>query len=93
MVDQSDDYILNVINENKSKFYEYKKKKVEKFRDRRIKAINKLSKMKGWSFGDSNPYFDDVFNILPNTKATNSKEYKKERRKYEEDVIRNATTY
>lgn len=93
MVDQSDQYILEVINKNKVEYFEMRKKKIEKFKDRRIKAINKLSKKRGWTFGDNNPCFDDVWNILPNTKATNSKEYKKERRQYEKDVIRNATTY
>jgi len=87
MIDQNDSYISYLISKNRSEYYEQRKKKIEKFRDRRLTAINKLSKKKGWSFGDSNPYFDDVFNILPNTKATNSKEYRKERRKYEKDVI------
>lgn len=91
MVDQTRWGVLDVISENKAKTFEIKKKKIEKFKDRRFKAINRLSKKRGWTFGDMNPCFDDVMTILPTSKATNSKEYKQERRKYEKDILNNYT--
>ena len=48
------------------------------WKDKRIAAINRLSKMKGWSCSDNNPYFDLVQNIYK-TKAKSLKQFKEER--------------
>lgn len=87
MVDQTRWGILDVINQNKARAFEIRKKKTEKFQARRIKAMTKLSKKRGWTFGDNNPFFEDVYSIMPHSKATNSKEYKQERRKYEKNIL------
>ena len=47
------------------------------WKTRKIKAINKLSKKKGWSSNDNNPYFYLVHEIYK-TKATNPKQFKEE---------------
>jgi hypothetical protein len=91
MVDQTRWGVSDVISENKGKTFEIRKKKIEKFQQRRIKAMTKLSKKRGWTFGDNNPFFEDVYSIMPHSKATNSKEYKQERRKYEKDILNNYT--
>ena len=47
------------------------------WKTRKIKAINKLSKKKGWSSNDNNPYFYLVHEIYK-TKATTPKQFKEE---------------
>jgi hypothetical protein len=47
------------------------------WKDKRIAAINRLSKIKGWSCSDNNPYFDLVQNIYK-TKAKSLKQFKEE---------------
>jgi len=47
------------------------------WKDKRIKAINRLSKIKGWSTSSSNKYFDEVQEIYK-TSAHSLKEFKKE---------------
>ena len=47
------------------------------WKDKRIKAINKLSKIKGWKTSTSNKYFDEVQEIYK-TSANSLKEFKKE---------------
>ena len=89
MVDQTRWEVSDVISENKGKTFEIKKKKSEKFLDRRFRAICKISKKRGWNASDNNPLFDDVYSIMPHSKATNSKEYKQERRKYEKNILNN----
>lgn len=40
------------------------------WKDKRIEAINKLSKKRGWSFSDTNPYFEEIQDIyLSNLKS------------------------
>ena len=34
-------------------------------KDRREKFIDRLSRKKGWSFSDMNPYFTEVYEIMP----------------------------
>ena len=63
MVDQTRWGVSDVISENKGKTFEIKKKKIEKFQERRIKAMTKLSNKRGWTFGDNNPFFEDVYSI------------------------------
>ena len=46
------------------------------WKTRKIKAINKLSKKKGWSSNDNNPYFYLVHEIYK-TKATTPKQISK----------------
>lgn len=46
------------------------------WKDKRIKAINKLSKIKGWNTSPSNKYFDEVQEIYK-TSANSLKEFKK----------------
>tara|TARA_R100000231_G_scaffold116322_3_gene86677 strand:+ start:462 stop:743 length:282 start_codon:yes stop_codon:yes gene_type:complete len=92
MVDQTRWGISDVISQNKGRRYEMKKKKSEKFLDRRVKAMTKISKKRGWDFSDANPFFDDVYLIMPHSKATNSREYKQERKKYEKNNNINVPT-
>ena len=47
------------------------------WKTRKINAINKLSKKKGWSASDKNPYFYLVHEIYK-TKATTPKQFKEE---------------
>lgn len=47
------------------------------WKTRKINAINKLSKKKGWNAGDNNPYFYLVHEIYK-TKATTPKQFKEE---------------
>ena len=47
------------------------------WKDKRIEAINRLSKIKGWRTDDGNKYFDEV-QELSKTKARSLKEFKKE---------------
>ena len=91
MVDQTRWGVSDVISENRGKTFEIRKKKSEKFLDRRFRAICKISKKRGWNASDNNPFFDDVYSIMPHSKVTNSKEYKQERRKYEKDILNNYT--
>ena len=51
------------------------------WKTRKIKAINKLSKKKGWSSNDNNPYFYLVHEIYK-TKATTPKQFKEEQNGY-----------
>ena len=46
------------------------------WKDKRIKAINRLSKIKGWNTSSSNKYFDEVQEIYK-TSANSLKEFKK----------------
>ena len=49
-----------------------------------------MSNKRKWTFGDNNPYFEEVFTHMPRIKAVNLNEYKrklKERKKNEKDRI------
>ena len=56
------------------------------WKDKRIAAINKLSKKKGWSASDTNPYFDEI-NAIYESDAKTLSEFKKEMllKKFTED--------
>ena len=58
--------------------------KSKSWSERRVDAINRLSKKKGYPSSDVNPLFDEYIAIL-NTKAKTKKEYKEERRKHAVD--------
>ena len=47
------------------------------WKDKRIEAINRLSKIKKWNTSSSNKYFDEVQELYK-TKARSLKEFKKE---------------
>ena len=47
------------------------------WKDQRIKAINKLSKKKGWGSCPNNPYFEEVHEIY-STEAKSLHEFKKD---------------
>ena len=47
------------------------------WKDKRIEAINRLSKIKKWNTSPSNKYFDEVQELYK-TKARSLKEFKKE---------------
>jgi|DEB0MinimDraft_6_1074348.scaffolds.fasta_scaffold229525_2 hypothetical protein len=51
------------------------------WKDKRINAINRLSRMKGWNTSPNNPYFEQVLRIYE-SKATNLKEFKHAEEKY-----------
>lgn len=66
-------------------------KKVTHIKDwasRRIEAINYISKKRGWSCSDNNPFFDEWIAIL-NSKAKTKQEYKLERRKNAKNILVN----
>jgi hypothetical protein len=46
------------------------------WQDKRINAINRISKRKGWKTNDSNPYFEE-YDLVLHTPAKTKKEYKK----------------
>lgn len=54
----------------------------------RLKFINDESIKKGWSFGDNNPFFVEVYELMDKIEAKTMKEYlqklKVERDKYEQ---------
>ena len=54
----------------------------------RLKFINDDSIKKGWSFGDNNPFFVEVYELMDKIEAKTMKEYlqklKVERDKYEQ---------
>ncbi len=54
--------------------------------ERRIEAINYISKKKGWACSDNNPYFDEWIAIC-NSKAKTKKEYKLERKKNVKNIM------
>lgn len=62
-------------------------------KEQRLKFINDLSIKKGWSFGDNNPFFVEVYELMDKIKADTMEEYLKkleiERKKYEENAMRN----
>jgi translation initiation factor IF-2 len=47
------------------------------WKDKRIEAINKLSKKKGWSSSDTNPYLEEIHAIYESDART-LLEFKKE---------------
>ena len=59
----------------------------------RLKFINDLSIKKGWSFGDNNPFFVEVYELMDKIEAKTMKEYmrklKLERKKYEKMAMLN----
>jgi len=59
-----------------------KKKVVTKWQDKRVAAINRLSKTKRIPCNKCNPYFCEYHAIL-NSKAITKKEYKQERKNNE----------
>lgn len=66
-------------------------KKVTHIKDwasRRIEAINYISKKRGWSCSDNNPFFDEWIAIL-NSKAKTKQEYKLERSKNAKNILVN----
>lgn len=63
---------------------------VDKIIEKRLEFITRISNKRKWSFGDSNPYFDEVYTHMPKIKAVTLNEYKrklKERKKNEKDRI------
>ena len=59
----------------------------------RLKFINDLSIKKGWSFGDNNPYFVEVYELMDKIEADTMEEYLEklqiEKEKYEKNAMRN----
>ena len=47
------------------------------WKSKRIKAIDRLTKKKGWDYSDNNPYFEEVWKNLPKSNAKSLSEYKK----------------
>jgi len=66
----------------------------DKIKEKRLDLITKVSKRRRWSFGDTNPYFDEVYSFMPKIEANTIREYKiklkEERRKQNEvDIFTN----
>ena len=59
----------------------------------RLKFINDESIKKGYTFGDNNPFFVEVYELMDKIQATTLKEYKRklklERKKYEKMAMLN----
>jgi len=67
----------------------------EAIKDRRLDIINRISKRRHWTFSDMNPYFAEVYEIMPKiTEALSYKSYKKqlklEKVKYEKMAMLNS---
>ncbi|MAJ62427.1 MAG: hypothetical protein CL556_11445 [Alphaproteobacteria bacterium] len=66
---------------------------MDKIKRQRLKLINEVSIKKGWTFGDNNPFFVEVYELMDKIEAKTMKEYMKklklERKKYEENAMRN----
>ena len=67
----------------------------EAIKDRRLDIINRISKRRHWTFSDMNPYFVEVYEIMPKiTEALSYKSYKKqlklEKVKYEKMAMLNS---
>jgi len=62
-------------------------------KEQRLKFINKISVKRRWTFGDNNPFFIEVYELIDKIQADTLKEYKRklklERKKYEENAMRN----
>ena len=43
-------------------------------KDKRLDFITKISKKRKWSFGDTNPYFDEVYTHMPKIEASDLNE-------------------
>ena len=60
---------------------------------KRLKFINDESIKKGYTFGDNNPYFVEVYELMDKIEAKTMKEYMKklkiEKEKYEKNAMRN----
>tara|TARA_A100001391_G_scaffold192394_2_gene166623 strand:+ start:255 stop:479 length:225 start_codon:yes stop_codon:yes gene_type:complete len=54
--------------------------KLRDWSTRRVDAINKLSKKRGYPCNDTNPFFDEYI-AIQNSYAKTKREYKEERRK------------
>lgn len=67
---------------------------MDKVKEIRLKLIDKISRKRHWSFGDSNPYFDEVYTIMPKIEAKTYREYKRklkiEKEKYEKMAMFNS---
>lgn len=63
------------------------------WKTKRLNLIDKISRKKNWSFGDSNPYFDEVYTIMPKIDAKSYREYKRklkiEKEKHEKMAMYN----
>ncbi len=52
------------------------------WKEKQISAINRLSKAKGWSNSDTNPYFERVWNVIYNDKIKTKQQMKEELKKH-----------
>lgn len=66
---------------------------METIKLQRLRFLNKLTIKRKWTFGDMNPYFIEVYELMDKIEANTFKEYKRklklERKKYEENAMRN----
>jgi len=66
----------------------------EAIKNKRMDIINRISKRRHWTFSDMNPYFVEVYEIMPKiTEALSYRSYKKqlkiEKAKYEKMAMLN----
>lgn len=52
------------------------------WKDKQYAAITRLSKKKGWDFGDNNPYFERAYIFLPRVSIKTKDQLKKELKKH-----------
>ena len=67
----------------------------EAIKNKRMDIINRISKRRHWTFSDMNPYFVEVYEIMPKiTEVLSYRSYKKqlkiEKEKYEKIAMFNA---
>ena len=67
---------------------------VDKIKNERCRFITRISKKRGWDFSDNNPYWSEVYELMPKINAETLRDYKKqlklERKKYEKVAMYNA---
>ena len=62
-------------------------------KEQRLKFINKISLKRRWTFGDNNPFFVEVYELMDKIEADTIEEYleklKIEKEKYEKNAMFN----
>ena len=63
----------------------------EAIKNRRMDIINRISKRRHWTFSDMNPYFVEVYEIMPKiTEALSYRSYKKQLKIEKEKYVKMA---
>tara|TARA_R100000231_G_C5300305_1_gene157346 strand:+ start:345 stop:560 length:216 start_codon:yes stop_codon:yes gene_type:complete len=57
------------------------------WKEKRLSWIDKLTKKHRWKCDDSHPFFEEVIELIPKSKAETEHEYLLEKEKHEKDII------